>query len=273
MTDCLVPARNLFLTIGAVALLAGCATTPLGPTVQAMPGPGKTFSAFQDDNAVCKGFAGDQVKGQADAANQRAAGTAVLGTVLSAGLGAAIGSAAGSAASGAAIGAASGAVGGTAIGAANNGNDQAMIQQQYDNAYSQCMFAKGEQIPGYAPVASAAPPPPVAAADPLVRSSQVELIRLGYLHDTADGYIGPRTRAAISAFQQSHSLPMSGTPSPALLAQMQSTPTGATAAATAPTTTASAPSNWVAPATSAGGATPAAATGPAPSGWVTPTKQ
>jgi hypothetical protein len=265
---------QFFLSAGLVAMLAGCASTPLGPTVQTMPGSGKTFAAFQDDNTVCKGFASDQVKGEADAANQRTAGAVALGTLLGVGLGAAIGGVTGDAGAGAAIGAASGATGGTAIGASNNANDQAMIQQQYDNAYSQCMYAKGEQVPGFVPIAAAAapPPPPMAAADPLVRSSQVELIRLGYLHDTADGYIGSRTRAAISSFQQSHGMPVTGTPSPTLLAQMQSTPTSATAAATA---TASAPSNWVAPATAgASRATPAAATAPAaPSGWVAPTKQ
>jgi len=274
MAACLVTVRYLFLSTGAAAMLAGCAATPLGPTVQAMPGPHKSFDAFQGDNTACKTFAAQQVQGQADAANQRAAGAAVLGTVLGVGLGAAVGAAAGDAGTGAAIGAATGATGGTAIGATNNANDQAMIQQQYDNAYAQCMYAKGEQIPGYAPVASEAPPPPVASADPLVRSTQSELIRLGYLHDTADGFMGPKTRAAISGFQQTHALAVTGAASPALLAQLQSTPTGATAAATAPTASAQAPSNWVAPTTSNAGTTPAASTAPAaPSGWVAPTKQ
>ena len=165
-----------------------------------MPGPGKTFDAFQSDNSSCKAFATDQVRGQADASNQRTAGAVALTTILGAGLGAAVGGSVGDAGSGAAIGAATGAGTGTMIGAGNGANDQAMIQQQYDNAFSQCMFAKGEQVPGFAPAVMAGPGP---AADPLVRSSQAELIRLGYLHGTADGYIGPRTRSAISGFEQS----------------------------------------------------------------------
>ncbi|HUB11516.1 MAG TPA: peptidoglycan-binding domain-containing protein [Acetobacteraceae bacterium] len=301
MTVRLATPRQILLSIGVVATLSGCATTPLGPTVQAMPGPGKTFDAFQVDNTVCKGFASDQVKGQADAANQRAAGVAVLGTVLGAGLGAAIGGAADAAGGGAGVGAAAGLTTGASIAAANNANDQALIQQQYDNAFAQCMYAKGEQVPGVAPVAMAAPPPEAAmgsapaAPDPLVRSSQEELIRLGYLRGTADGYMGPRTRAAISAFQQTHGASVTGSPSPSLLAQMQSTPTGAATPAASSTASASAPSNWVAPrgsgaspaaasgsAGSAGwvapssgtpAATPAAASGPASSGWVAPTKQ
>jgi hypothetical protein len=282
----------LMVSVGFAALLMGCASTPLGPTVQAMPGPGKTFDVFQADNSGCKAFASNEVKGQADAANQRTAGVVALTTVLGAGLGAAVGGSVGDAGGGAAIGAASGAATGSVYGAGNAGNDQAMIQQQYDNAFSQCMYAKGEQVPGFAPVmATTSAGPGGPAPDPLVRSSQAELIRLGYLHGPADGYMGPRTRAAIAAYEQSHALPADGSPSPGLLARMQSTPTGAaTATASAPSTSGwvapagsasasaptAAPSGWVAPTGSAGGtptATPASATGPAASSWVAPTKQ
>jgi hypothetical protein len=255
-------AVHLIIPTGFAAMLMGCATTPLGPTVQSMPGPGKTFDVFQADNGSCKAFASDQVRGQADAANQRAAGTVAVATVLGAGLGAAVGGSYGNAANGAAVGAASGAVTGTGYGAGGTANDQAMIQQQYDNAYSQCMYAKGEQVPGYTPVVAVVPTGP--APDPLVRSSQAELIRLGYLHATADGFIGPKTRTAISGFEQSHALPVDGTPSPGLLARLQSTPTSAAGAATAsaPTT-----AGWVAPVGSANASTPASA----PAGWVAPT--
>jgi hypothetical protein len=236
----------------------------MGPTVQAMPGRGKTFDAFQADNFSCKGFAANEVKGQADAANQRAAGAAVLGTVLGAGLGAAVGGASGDAGAGAAIGAASGATAGTAYGAGNGMNDQALIQQQYDNAFSQCMYAKGEQVPGFAPITEAASAPAATVApDPLVRASQVELIRLGYLHGSADGYMGRMTRGAIAGYEQTHGLSPDGSPSPGLLARLQSTPTGTAAAAAAP---GSAPTGWVAP-TGSAAATPASA----PSGWVAPT--
>jgi hypothetical protein len=248
-------------------MLAGCAATPMGPTVQAMPGPGKTFDAFQADNSSCKSYAGDQVKGQADAANQRAVGTALLVTALGAGLGAAGGSLGGDAGGGAAVGAAAGAAGGSAIGAGNSSSDQVNIQIQYDNAFSQCMYSKGEQVPGFAPlraVAMTAPSGP--APDPLIRATQSELIRLGLLKDGADGYTGPKTRAAISSFEQANGIAPDGSASPRLLAKLQATPTNAMAA------TASAPANWVAPTTGTPTATPVSATGPAPSGWVTPTK-
>jgi len=67
--------------IGVLATLAGCAAPPMGPMVQVLPGPGKTFDAFQYDQANCKAYASDQVRGQAEVANQRAVGAGVLTTV------------------------------------------------------------------------------------------------------------------------------------------------------------------------------------------------
>lgn len=261
-----VAVRRLTFSVATAALLVGCAATPLGPTVQVMPGPGKTLDAFQADNGSCKAFAADQVKGQADAANQRALGTALLTTALGAATGAAGGSLDGDAGGGAAVGGAVGAGAGSAIGAMNNSADQQGIQAQYDNAFSQCMYAKGEQVPGFAPVQTAYVPSAKAAADPLVRATQSELIRLGYLQGVADGYTGPRTRRAISSYEQANGLPADGNSSARLLAKLQSTPTHAAATATA-----SAPSAWVAP-TGTASATPASASAPAASSWVAPTK-
>ena len=143
------------------AVLAACAGPPPGPTVQVMPPPNKPFDVFASDQAYCKQYADQQVSGQAQSANNQAVGTAVIGTLLGAGLGAAIGGG-----QGAAIGAASGAVGGTALGAANSQGQQGSIQQQYDNAYAQCMYAKGNQVPGTQPQTQGyqppnGPPPPI----------------------------------------------------------------------------------------------------------------
>jgi outer membrane lipoprotein SlyB len=135
-------------SIGVVAglamlvVLAGCATQPVGPTVAVMPAANKNFDAFQQDQAVCTGYASQQVGGQAQVANNQAVGGAVLGTVLGAGLGAAAGGGAG-----AAIGAASGAVAGTALGAGYSGGSSYEIQQRYNIAYAQCMAAKGNRVP------------------------------------------------------------------------------------------------------------------------------
>lgn len=199
-------------------LLSGCAQTPLGPTVQVMPGPGKSFDAFQFDQAGCRQFAEQSVAGQAQNANNRAVGAAALTTVLGAGLGAAIGGG-----RGAGIGAASGLVGGAAIGGAGSSNQQFTIQQQYDNAFAQCMFAKGNMVPGFGPMMVEPPPPPFAGPD-LTRAVQTQLVRLGYMRGPADGVAGPQTASAISQFQGVSGLPVDGSPSPPLLARLQATP-------------------------------------------------
>ena len=146
--------------LAPILLLAACAQTPMGPTVQVMPGPDKPFDAFQYDQSVCKQFAQQAVAGQADNANARGIGAAALTTVLGAGLGAAIGGG-----RGAAIGAASGAGVGTGIGASSSSNAQYSIQQQYNNAYAQCMYSKGNAVSGYAP-AMMQPPPPSGGPPP-----------------------------------------------------------------------------------------------------------
>jgi hypothetical protein len=135
--------------VAPLLLLDACAATPLGPTIPVMPAPGKPFDVFQSDQLLCKQFAENQVAGGAQQANNRQVGTAIIGTVLGAGLGAAIGGG-----RGAAIGAGAGALGGTAIGAGPAANAQMSLQQQYDLAYAQCMYTRGNQVPGFMP-----PPP------------------------------------------------------------------------------------------------------------------
>jgi uncharacterized protein YcfJ len=218
----------LVVGLSAAMLLEGCAATPMGPTVAVMPSPNKPFQAFQEDQAYCKQFAEQQVAGQAENQNQRAVGVAVVGTVLGAGLGAAVGGG-----RGAGIGAASGALVGTGIGAGNSQGGQFTIQQQYDNAFSQCMYAKGNQVPGFQPVAFAPPPPPPPPPGPpsrasgpvydraLVRGVQAELVRLNYLIGPADGSFGPRTKTAISSYEQSKGLLVDGVPTPQLLDHMR----------------------------------------------------
>jgi outer membrane lipoprotein SlyB len=123
------------------ALMSACATTPMGPTVRAMPPGGKPFDQFAQEQAYCKEYATTQVQGQADAANTNGLLYGVGGTVLGAGLGAALGGG-----SGAAIGAGAGALGGSAVGASSSGGKQRGIQDQYNDAYAACMTSKGNKI-------------------------------------------------------------------------------------------------------------------------------
>jgi hypothetical protein len=150
------PHIGVIATVAAVMVLGGCAAVPpSGPTVMALPGQGKTFDAFQSDDYTCRVFAQQQTGVvPAQAATNAAVGSAVVGTALGAAAGAAIGAAAGNPGAGAAIGAATGLVGGTAVGANNAAWTQAGLQQRYDIAYTQCMYAHGNTVtsppPSYA---------------------------------------------------------------------------------------------------------------------------
>lgn len=136
--------------LGVLLALTGCATTPMAPTVRVMPAPNQPFQAFQADDVACRQYASGSVSGMTDQVNNRAAGSAVLGTVLGAAVGAALrgpgphddGLVAAGAVTGAAIGAGSG--------SSQPGASQYSIQQVYNNAYEQCMYSRGNQVPGMA---------------------------------------------------------------------------------------------------------------------------
>jgi hypothetical protein len=163
--------------MAAALLLGGCASTPTHPMVQALPPANKPFEVFQADQAACQSYAHDQVAGEADAANNKAIGTTLIGAALGAGIGAAAGGG-----HGAGVGAAIGGTAGTAVGASGSTHAQQSIQVQYDNAYAACMSSKGNIVqqpvvhrtvtvvqPVYAappPVVYTAPPPVVYAPSP-----------------------------------------------------------------------------------------------------------
>jgi hypothetical protein len=151
----------------AVAFISGCATFPTGPTVTVFPAPGKPFEQFQAEDATCRQWAAQQAGGPPGApSTQNTAAGAVVGTALGAGVGALFGAAAGHAGTGAAIGAGAGLLGGTAVGANADQGSAWTAQRRYDAAYQQCMYAKGNQIPGAVrgngrrPTAAPPPPPP-----------------------------------------------------------------------------------------------------------------
>jgi hypothetical protein len=153
----------------ALLVLQGCAVTPSGPSVLVLPGPQKTQTRFQADQADCQQQAQAQVAPSVDAANNQAAATALVGTAIGAAIGALMGyggyggygnyanqAAAWGAGAGLMYG---GAVGGSGSQAANLG-----VQQRYDNAFAQCMVLRGNQMPGMARdlrgVPALPPPPP-----------------------------------------------------------------------------------------------------------------
>jgi hypothetical protein len=152
--------------LGAIAALAlaACTTVPTGPSVMVLPGSGKSFEAFQGDDAICRSWASQQIGvNPGQAAGERTVAGAAIGTGLGAASGALIGAAAGNPAAGAAIGGGAGLLMGTAGGASQGGAVGNSLQGRFDNAYQQCMYAKGNQIPaalGSVPAYAAHPPPP-----------------------------------------------------------------------------------------------------------------
>ncbi len=144
-----------------MTVLAGCATIPTGPSVMVLPPPGKSFEEFQADDAICRQWAEQRIGlTPQETANRNTATGAVVGTALGAGLGAAIGSVSGSAGAGAAIGAASGLLVGTSAGASSGQYYGWRAQREYDIAYMQCMYAKGNDVQGMTRRVRRGPPPP-----------------------------------------------------------------------------------------------------------------
>jgi hypothetical protein len=147
--------RSAIVAVSTLALLAGCATQPLGPTVPAMPGSGKSMQAFQQDDDYCQQYAADRASGRVQQANDNQLRNGVIGAALGAGIGALAGNT-----KGALIG---GGVGGVLGSASGSGYDQAHIQRGYDIAYAQCMTARGNDVggrPRHRRWRDAPPPPP-----------------------------------------------------------------------------------------------------------------
>ncbi|MGD0958682.1 MAG: glycine zipper family protein [Methylomonas sp.] len=168
------------LSLSILLLASGCASVPTGPSVMVLPASGQSFDQFRNDDVICRQFADSQLGGTTanDAAVESGVGSAVVGTLLGAALGAAVGGG-----RGAAIGAGSGLVAGSVMGLGASGGSMNATQQRYDDAYLQCMYAKGHQVPvsgrfsnqspypntapyQSAPPAANIPPPPPPGSPP-----------------------------------------------------------------------------------------------------------
>jgi uncharacterized protein YcfJ len=139
---------KLTATLAGVLALGGCVSVPQAPTVAVMPGTDKSLDQFRADSGICQQFAQSAIAGPSQAAHDNAAANAVGGAAVGAAIGALIGAATGQAGSGAAWGAGTGLLfGGTAAG--NSGAAASYnLQRQFDIAYMQCMYTRGNQVPG-----------------------------------------------------------------------------------------------------------------------------
>jgi hypothetical protein len=191
----------------SMLLLAGCASVPTGPSVMAMPGTGKNFEQFRSDDAECRQYALSQVGGAG--ANQAAADAGVRSAVVGALVGAAAGAAIGGH-DGAGIGAGAGLLVGSLVGSDAAHSSAYGTQRNYDNAYIQCMYAKGEQVPvpgipmhsraryraapdeaSYPPSPSGYAPPPPSRYTPPPPSGYAPQSPSGYAPPPAGGYAPP----------------------------------------------------------------------------------
>jgi hypothetical protein len=111
-------ARLWLATSMQILLLAGCAPTLMTPTVAARPGLGKTPNDFAVDNGACAAQANQQIAAARTQSNNQ-----VMTTLLTTDANTA---------------------------AATMQYNSAVLQQQLDIAYSACMYARGETVPGYA---------------------------------------------------------------------------------------------------------------------------
>lgn len=142
------------LTCVAVAL-GGCASFPTGPSLAAYPGTGRTFDQFRSDDMACRQYALDAIGGKTpqQAAQSSAVESAAVGTAVGAAAGALIGGK-----EGAGVGAGTGLIVGSAVGADSGQRAGYGSQRNYDTAYYQCMYEKGDKVPvaaGFVPPGNA----------------------------------------------------------------------------------------------------------------------
>lgn len=132
------------LSLTLASLLSACVSAPTGPTVAVMPREGKPFDLFQQEDLYCRNFASNSVRDTSDAALKEGATSAAIGAALGAVAGAVI---QGGNHANIGTGAGVGLLGGAAMGAMNSSGKQNQAQVQYNIAYQQCMYAKGNQVP------------------------------------------------------------------------------------------------------------------------------
>jgi len=138
--------KRTVITLIAISSLAACVSAPTGPTIAIMPREGKPFEVFQQEDQQCREFAANAIKDTSNAALKEGATSAAIGAALGAAAGAVI---QGGSGPNVGTGAGIGLLGGAAMGAMNSSGKQSQGQTQYNIAYQQCMYAKGNQVPSF----------------------------------------------------------------------------------------------------------------------------
>lgn len=137
--------RTPVVLVSSLLFLGACTVLPTGPTVMVLPGTGQSIERFRADEAWCKDDAMRQIGGKSAGQAQRE--SAVSSAAVATAVGALAGAAIGGDGRGAAVGAGVGLLAGSAAGGDAGRRSGVGTQQQYDNAYIQCMYAKGHRVP------------------------------------------------------------------------------------------------------------------------------
>ena len=128
--------------------LGGCAVAPTTPSVMVLPGSQKSADQFQADAGACQQQAQALLANDAQAANNQAMTSAAIGTVIGAAAGALIGQGSYNPRAAAGWGAGSGLLIGSTMAGGNSQASSYSLQQRFDIAYMQCMYQRGNQVPG-----------------------------------------------------------------------------------------------------------------------------
>jgi hypothetical protein len=156
-----------------IAVLAGCVPAVMAPTVTATPGPGKLPADLASDNVACVAQTNQQMAATIQAANNQVAGTALQNVLTG--------------------------TGNNAV--AVNAQATNTVQQQYDAAYSTCMYAKGDNVPPYymQPVAAAEPTEPTHHAKKRVAHKPSTPTGSGSGQASSSGFVVPAPTASPAA--------------------------------------------------------------------------
>ena len=125
-------------------LLSACVSLPSGPSVMTLPGSGKSFDEFRQDDYQCRQFASEQIGGVTP--RQSSLTNGAESAAIGAGLGAAAGALMGGG-EGAAIGAGTGLLIGGLSGSSTSRTSGYEGQRRYDISYIQCMYANNHRVP------------------------------------------------------------------------------------------------------------------------------
>lgn len=142
------PRISMILAAGLALALGGCATAPTAPNVMVLPGSQKSPDQFQADANFCQQQAQTLLANDAQAANNQAVANAAIGTVVGAVAGALIGQGSYNPSAAAGWGAGTGLLIGSTVGGGNSQAASYSMQQRFDIAYVQCMYQRGNQVPG-----------------------------------------------------------------------------------------------------------------------------